>query len=414
VSRRGSLVSDKRVLLALPVALLVASGGGASASGSGSRLVQVARVAGATVTAPTLAWSKIAWGERKSDGSISIRARGTSGAIRTLFGAKQPAVPGDAAGDPSFKITVTQEIGEIAGSPSRIAFLRTATLVKDPRCRPGCGAPTLFEPLFSELWMATPGRHFRRVAGGAPRRSGPLCRRIRPTAIDLSGSRLLYAERVETCQGDAAATFRESRLILVREGSRQQLLSRTKAPLGPVAIAGRFAAWGSDVRSEPGFRASRQATITVYDLESRRVSYQISADDLRSTGSLGFDLQPDGTIAIAAIPRRSGCSTPIVAWASRASPKPHVLRLTAMATYLRIARNRILVATPDISCGHVARLTLVSLEGQIRSLASFSDSSNPPLFLSPETDFDGHRFVIAVTRAGSARPVTAIYLGTTQ
>jgi hypothetical protein len=320
-SMRRSLVSDKRVVLALPVALLVTSGDGARASGSGSRLVQVARVAGATVTAPTLALSEIAWGEKKSDGSISIRVRGTSGAIRTLFGAKQPAVPGDAAGDPSFKITVTQEIGEIAGSPSRIAFVRIATLVKDPRCRPSCGAPTLFEPLFSELWMATRGGHFRRVAGGAPRGSGPLCKRIRPTAIDLSGSRLLYVERVETCQSDAVASFRESRLILVREGSRPQLLARTKAPLGPVAIAGRFAAWGSDVRSEPGFRSSRQATITVYDLESRRVSYQISADDLRSTGSLGFDLQPDGTIAIAAIPRRSGCSTPIVAWASRASPK---------------------------------------------------------------------------------------------
>jgi hypothetical protein len=409
-----SLVFGRRVSLALAIALLLLSGAGANAEGSTPRLLQVARVTGATVTAPTLVGNEIVWGEETNDGAISIRARGASETARTLFRARLPDVPDDAANDSFFKVTVAQVIGEIAGSPSRVAFLRLVTLVKEPRCRPGCGAPTIFEPLFSELWTGAPDGHFRRVAGGAPTRLGPLCRRIRPTAIDLSGSRLLFAERVESCQGDATAAFRESRLVLARGGSPQQLLLRSKAPISPVATAGRFAAWGSNVRSEPAFRESRPALVTVYDLERRRVSYRISADELKSTGSLSFDLQSNGTIAVAAMPRRSSCPTPVVSWASRASPKPHVLRVTALATYLRIARNRILLSTPDISCGHVARLELVSLDGRVSRLASFSNSSHPPLSLSPEVDFDGHRFVLAVTRAGSSRGVTSIYLGRTQ
>jgi hypothetical protein len=413
VRKRRSLVPSRRLLLALAAALLLPCGAGANAGRSAPRLVQIARVAGATVTAPTLAGSEVVWGEETYEGVISIRARGARGTVRTLFRARLPDVPGDATDDPFFRVTVAQAIGEIAGSASRIAFLRLAILVKEPRCRPGCGAPTIFEPLFSELWAGAPGGHFRRVAGGPPTRSGAFCRRIRPTAIDLSGSKLLFAERVETCQGDAAATFRESRLVLTRARPRQQLLFRSKAPLGPVAIAGRFAAWGSNVRSEPAFRASRPATITVYDLERRHVSYRISADELRSTGSLSFDLQRNGTVAVAAMPRRSGCPSPIVSWASRASPKPHVLRVTALGTYLRLVGNRILVSTPDIPCGDVDRLEVVSLDGRVSHLASFSKSSHPPANLSPEVDFDGQRFVLAVTRAGSSQRVTSIYLGRT-
>ena len=412
--KRRSLFSTKQASLVLAAGLLLTSGAEANAGGSTPRLLRVARIAGATVTAPTLAGNEIVWGEETSGGAISIRAKSVRGTVHTLFRASLPDVPGGAANDPSFRVTVAQVIAEITGSPSRIAFLRLATLVKEPRCRPSCGAPTVFEPLFSELWAGTPDGRFRRMAGGAPTRSGPLCKRIRPTAIDLSGSKLLFAERVETCQGDAAATFRESRLVLARGGSRQQLLFRSQAPLGPVATAGRFAAWGSNVRSEPTFRASRPAAITVYDLERRQVSYRISADDLKSTGSLSFDLQPNGTLAVAAIPRRSSCSTPLVSWASRASPKPHVLRVTALGTYLRIARNRILISTPGIPCGHLARLELVNLDGRVSRLASFGNSSHPPLNLSPDVDFDGHRFVLAVTRAGPSQRVTSIYLGRTQ
>ena len=410
--KRRALVScGRQALLGLAAALLAVAVSGASASGEPPRLLRVARVTGSTVEEPTLAGREIVWGEDRRDGSISVRATRVGGVARTLFRAARPAVPSDASNDPSFRVSVAHLIGQIAGSRSRIAFLRLATLVKEPRCRPGCGASTLFEPLFNELWIQASGGHVRRIAGGVPTQQGPGCRRIRPTAIDLSGVNVLYAERIETCQGDAADSFRESRLILVAGRSPAQLILRSQAPLGPVAIAGRFAAWGSDVDSEPGFRSGREAMVTVYDLKSRRVLYRVGAGALQSSGSLSFDLQPNGTIAIAAIRMASGCLPAMVAWASRAAPRPHVLRVGAVGTYLRIAQNLILLSAPDVSCGHVARLTLVNLQGRLTRLASFSDSSNPPAFLNPEVDFDGHRFAIAVTRSGPPQDTTSIYLG---
>jgi hypothetical protein len=395
--------------VAAAVLLLGLAVSGARAGGESPRLLRVARVTGSTVAQPTLAGREIVWGEDAQDGSIAVRATEVGGTVRTLFRAKRPVVPPDAT-DASFRYKVAHVIGPIAGSSSRIAFLRLATLVEEPRCRPACGAPTLFEPLFNELWIGSRSGDYRRLAGGPPNEQGSSCRRVRPTAIDVAGSRILYAERVEACEGDAGA-FRESRLMLVSGRGRPQLILRSRAPLAPVAIAGHFAAWGSDVRSEPGFRPETPATVTVYDLERRRILYRVGADALRSTGSLSFDLQPNGTIAIAAIGRESSCLPAVVAWASLAAPRPHVLRVRAAGTYLHVARNLILLSASGESCGHVAQLSLADLEGRVTRLASFSDASSPPAFLNPELDFDGRRFTIAVARTGRPQEITSIYIG---
>lgn len=393
--------------LGAAAALLALALGGARAAAGPARLVQVARVPARTVEAPTLSGPDVLWGEDRSDGSIWIRAARVGGAVRTLFRAPRPAVPDDAETDRSFRVSVAQVVGAIAASPSRSAFIRDATLVKEPRCRPECEAPTLLEPLFSEVWSRASGGAFRRIAGGQPIRKGPACRRIRPTAVDVFGSKLLYAERIERCRGEAEATLVESRLVLVSGRSRPRVLLRSAAPLGPVAIAGRFAAWGRDVRSEPGFRLDRQAKIVVYDLKDRRVLYRVTADALRSDGSLTFDLQQNGTMALAAVKRASGCPPTTVAWTSRAAPRPHILPVGATGTYLRIVGNRILLSEPGPRCGNGARLALVDLRGRARTLASFS----PPAFLNPEVDFDGRRLAIAVIQQKGSAATTAIYVG---
>ena len=130
---------------------------------------------------------------------------------------------------------------------------------------------------------------------------------------------------------------RQTLRVLVRDvgHGRKPLGVRDAAISGgccrDVAIAGQFVAWSD--RSE----------VVVYDRRARRVAYRARIGP--GTGldvDLGFDLQPDGKLAVAYRPvefARAGPTT--IAWLSPSAPRPHILALRGTNTRIRIAADRI-------------------------------------------------------------------------
>jgi hypothetical protein len=152
---------------------------------------------------------------------------------------------------------------------------------------------------------------------------------------------------------------------------------------GDVRVAGDVVAW-----SELGGRR-----IVVYDRRRRRTMYR--AVVTRATGidvSTGFDVQPDGKLAVAyhlAEVARVGEST--VEWWSADGSSVHVLPVRAASTSIRIAGDRIVF----VRAGAKA-LVLWQLRGKPSTLAPLDRPTG-------DLDFDGARATWASTKISSSR-----------
>lgn len=365
------------------------------------RVTEIARFAGSAVdislAGPVLSGANVVWGQTERNGSVTVRIR-SSGRTRLLFSAATPTVP-DRSSDPAYEVAVVQSLS-LAASPTKIAFIRRGTLVKTPRCRRvGCdGGPMSFEPFFAELWVGSIRGPFRHVAGtlaGDARACAP----SRPESVDVSGSVLLYAVRTESCDH----SFQRASVVLF-DGSRKITLAESTVPLGPVALSRAYAAWGIEQRGAP--------TIVVRRLKPARFAYRVGAAQLGGAEALAFDVSDDGKVAFVA--RKSGCGSPIVAWASPVSPHFHSLGVVASAYFLRVGGGRILVASPLWPrCGQRgSRLAAVTFARHSETLAAFREETESATFLEPTNfDIDSRRFAFAVSRTNAAGPGTRILAG---
>jgi hypothetical protein len=358
-----------------------------------------------------LAGSDVVWGQEGRGGAVSVRAAAPGRRTRTIFRARRPPVPADRKPPgPGVVVGVAHGVSSLEASRSRIAFVRYATVVTERRCdgRP-CG-PREEEPLFRELWVGPLRGPFRRVARGSAR-SGPGCEFIEPTYADVSGTVVIYAEQDRACQGTTADAFRSARVVLLR-GRTRTILARSTVPLGPVAIAGRYAAWSMYGPVRAGEQA-RGRTITVFDMRGHAVAYRLRVP-LEPAGALDLDLQADGTLVVTAdrLPRGS-CPSRIVAWSRRRAPRLHPIARILSAGGARIAGNRIVVAAQSPDCRR-GLLTLTGLRGTARTLASFGVSEQSARgLLDPYVDFDGRRAAFAVRHRPSPEgtQTTSVYVG---
>ena len=337
--------------------------------GPSTKPVEVTRIPTARFeSGPVLAGNALLWTEKAKDGSLSVRVA-AGGRVRTIFRAAKPALPPDLPASPAFDISVGQDARAVAGS-TMVAVLRSVYLVYTPKCRPACGAPTLVRPYFGELWLGSTHGAFHRVVGRRPA-FGAGCTTVRPTSVDVDGDAVLDTELTETCDTMEPALV-SSRVVLRRTRTGAHTLVTARRWLYEVALAGRFAGWSDS-----------EGAVVVYDLRRRRLSYRVKA-------ALGFDLQADGTMALAG---EQG-----VAWVSPAEPWPHRLRADAYGANVRIVGGRIAFAS-QADDGRMWRTSaaLVDLHNRVTTLAAYR-GSYPSVATVTYVDFDGRSVAFALER----------------
>jgi hypothetical protein len=181
--------------------------------------------------------------------------------------------------------------------------------------------------------------------------------------------------------------------VVVRDVAhdRRPLVLRDAAVTGTccsdVAIAGRFVAWND------------RGHVVVYDRVARRRAYRATVRAVGAPGlELGFDLQPDGKLAVAfRLIEVAGGGRTTVAWFSPSEQRPHVLPLHGRSTLVRIARDRI--AFERFSSAKKGALVVADLRGRVQTVARFA----PPLRLRSGFDFDGRQIVWAQDRITATR-----------
>ena len=154
-----------------------------------------------------------------------------------------------------------------------------------------------------------------------------------------------------------------------------------------VAIAGQFVAW------------TERSDAVVYDRRARRVAYRARIGPAAGIDvDLGFDLQPDGKLAVAYRPiefARAGPTT--IAWVSPSAPRPHVLALRGTTTRIRIAGDRF--AFERFLSPKTSALVIADLAGRVQTVARFA----PSVQLRSGFDFDGQKIAWASNRITSTR-----------
>ena len=154
-----------------------------------------------------------------------------------------------------------------------------------------------------------------------------------------------------------------------------------------VAIAGQFVAWSD--RSE----------VVVYDRRARRVAYRARIGPGAGLDvDLGFDLQPDGKLAVAYRPvefARAGPTT--IEWFSPSAPRPRVFALRGTTTRIRIAGDRI--AFERFLSPKASFLVIANLAGRAQTVARFAS----PVQLRSGFDFDGHQIAWTSNRITATR-----------
>jgi hypothetical protein len=152
-----------------------------------------------------------------------------------------------------------------------------------------------------------------------------------------------------------------------------------------VAIAGDFVAW------------SEKSEVVVYDRRARRVAYRARIGPAAGV-DLGFDLQPDGKLAVAYRPielARGGPTT--IAWVSPSAPRAHVLALRGTTTRIRIAGDRF--AFERFLSPKTSAIVIANLAGRVQTVARFA----PSVQLRSGFDFDGQNIAWASNRITATR-----------
>jgi hypothetical protein len=258
----------------------------------------------------------------------------------------------------------------LAASPTHVAFERTY---------PGC--------------PPQPGQACPQEADAVVGRwTGPYRRLVGPhtcflptegTSLALDGGIAAYLE--VDCD-------RQLLRVLVRDVARHggpmvlRTASFSSGCCRDVALAGRYTAWIDGSR------------ILVDDRVAHRTAYDAHIGPAGISVDMGFGLQADGKLGIAYRLVEFANAGPLkVAWLSRSAPSPHVLKLRARDTRIRIAQDRL--AFERYISPVAGALVVADLSGQARTIARFA----APTGLRGSFDFDGQRIVWASDHVASTR-----------
>jgi hypothetical protein len=383
--------------------------------------VLVARIPGAVadieLAGPTIAGSTVMWAVRERTGALAIR---TSRASRTITVARLalPPVPA-AANDPSYDVTVSQLVTALDITPAIAVFVRAVTIRKDPKCRhllPPCGIPSIVMPYFGDVWQRQFPGAFRRIDGGPPPSDAQGCSRVRPVDASAFGTTIVYSRWFEVCGRDTV-TLRRAEVVLLR-GHVKRVVTRSSRPIGQVATAGGFLAWGEGIADDR--RSVVSATrVHVYNIKRRRTEYQVGSIRPDDAYAVAFDLDANGALAL--VTQRKECPPAASVEVVRGSTHK-TIRIFSASTppEVRIKRNRLMLATAGTAaCGDPPRqLVLVDRRGRTATLLRPPGTTSGQALVAPNFDFDGPHFAAAITKrqSPSGDPptyVTLIYRGAT-
>jgi hypothetical protein len=324
-------------------ALLLASSGAAGSPSADSRVLW---------QAPVLAGARVVWGEQAGDaGVVRLWTRGRG--ARVVYS------------------SASLDLGRpLAASAELLAFQRSY-----PSCAP---QPNLACPQAQDALAGPPVGPFKRLV---PPRT---CTTATGRALAVDAGVAAYVEL--DCRHDRVrVVVREvahrGRPVIVRDASVSGGCCTS------VALAGRYVAW------------DERGGVVVYDRLARRVAYRAPVGPAHAPGTeLGFDLQHDGTLAVAfRVIEVARASQTNVAWFSPRAPREHLLRLHGRSTLVRIAGGRI--AVERFLTAKTSALVVSDLAGRTQRVARFA----PPIRLRGGFDFDGRRIVWAQDRVTATR-----------
>jgi hypothetical protein len=267
------------------------------------------------VAGPALAGKRVVWGEQRDSLSV-LRA--------------WPDNP------PLWQNGSSWFAGPLAGSPRLVAFSRSYDGCPD---QPGVACPVETQALAGPPHgsLRALGAPERCVAGGPSRR------------LAVSGYRVAFLEIGCNSPAPSVTVHNASRTVFRRQG----------VSCCDLALAGRYLA----------FRNGR--SVRVIDLRTRRLVYRV--DPPAGSGTVAFDIEDDGKIAVVFGPTPDGRTT--VAWRARETPELHRLALSARLAQqgpaIRIVDDRI-VFDAQIGSSSASQLVVADLQGRVRVVARFS------------------------------------------
>ena len=328
-----------RVRLAAALAALT----GLAGSDASDALAADPKVDRRLLAGPVLAGTRSAWVEMPRGRRAAQRVRlGTGGAgVRTVFTARP-----------------SRTIGALAGSTERLAFD-----FRDSRDEGRSGVQ--YTP---HLMAGPPNGPFRELPSN--------CADSRTAVLD--GSLLGAIEPGESnCNGQAPNSGMVIRDLAA--GSSQVLPHATYQiwTESRLAVAGRYVAYAD--------LSTRRTTVTVVDRTTGTVLYR--SEPLFDNGTLAFDLQPDGKLAI--LHEDIGRRRNELLWYSP-DAIPHALRQVGCRPAVRLAGDRIVV--DQLVSRDRYNLALIGLDGRARVLARFGPTRGGGTRERVGTfDFDGQR-----------------------
>jgi hypothetical protein len=127
-----------------------------------------------------------------------------------------------------------------------------------------------------------------------------------------------------------------------------------------------------------------------YSPKIRVHNWVLGADAYETPGYEGFDVAPDGTLAVATAGPEPGCTRGGLAWYSPSQPVEHVLPQKACRADVRIAGDRIAAVVPDPTRG--PRIATIGLDGSQTDIANVGEVP----IMRGGIDYDGERIAYAL------------------
>ena len=299
-----------------------------------------------------------------------------------------------------YESRVSQGLRSLVGAPGVVAFVRFVIVTHNPKCRPQCGLPSYFTPLFYEVRARVGSGPFRRLAGGPGR--CPVGQ-FWPEDVAVTQTHVVYSGRLDGCTG-RRQEIRVGEVRVRGEVPRRMVLARFRRTGDVrVAAAGRFVAWTRDWSSSRRPELHSDALV-VYDRARSRIAYTVEIPPKpRISGIYSLAVQSDGKVA-AELGRDVGqCELPQLVWSGPSNaPRLRVFRgqpNVGFSTDVELVGDRVLfVRNTRSGCmsNSEAELVLASLDSSaIRVLGRYTLSQVPQIFPGPTFGFDGARSVFS-------------------
>jgi hypothetical protein len=197
-------------------------------------------------------------------------------------------------------------------------------------------------------------------------------------ALALSGDVVAFVE-IDCMRQRIRVIVRDTRARVLRDAPIADGCCRD------VAVAGRYVAW------------SEERAVVVYDRVANRIAYRARIVPAGIGVDFDFDLQRDGTLAVAFRLTEFAATGPAtVGWFSPSSPRLHLLAARGSGTSIGIAGDRI--AFERFLTAAKSDLVVANLAGRATSVARFSHPTKLRGF-----DFDGQRLAWASDRITARR-----------